>query len=151
VVKDESHPISVAIDSGYAGSEGRDQLVQACEQDVGQNGSFQMSPPSFDQIQARAVGWQPVDFDSIGIGCQSLPNRLRMMESAVIAHEANLAAGISFGQRDQENQEVHATLAVGERVRDLARRVVDSTVYHFFLVLAGRWDLRLCSHRRPYS
>jgi hypothetical protein len=151
VVEDESHPISVAIDPGYAGSERRDHLVQASEQDVGQNGPFQMSPQSFDQIQARAVGWQPVDFDSIGIGCEPFLNRLRVMESAVIAHEADLAAGVSLDQCYQEKQEVHATLAIRDRVRDLARRIVDSTVDHLFLVLTGRWDLWLCSHWSPHS
>ena len=151
MVKHESHPISVAIDPGYAVSECHDQLIQACEQDIGQNRSFQVSPQPLDQIQARAVGWQPVDFDSIGIGCEPLLNRLRVMESAVIAHEADLAAGVSLDQCDQEKQEVHTTLAIGDRVRDLARRIVDSTVDYLFLVLTGRWDLWLCSHRRPHS
>ena len=151
MVEHESHPISVAIDPGYAGPERRDQFIQVREQDVGEHGSFQMSPQPFDQIQARAVRRQPVDFDSIGIGCEPLLNRLRVMESAVIAHEADLAAGVSLDQCDQEKQEVHATLAIGDRVRDLARRIVDSTVDYLFLVLTGRWDLWLCSHRRPHS
>jgi hypothetical protein len=151
VVEHESHPVSVAVDPGYAGSKGRDQFIQAREQNVGENGSFQMAPQPFDRIQARAVRWQPVNFDSIGICGQPLLIRLRVMELAVIAHKADLAAGVSLDQCDQEKQEVHATLAIGDRVRDLARRIIDSTVDHLFFVLTGRWDFWLCSHGRPHS
>ena len=51
MVEHESHTISAAINPGHTGSEGSDQFFQTCEQDVGENGPFQMSPQAFDQIQ----------------------------------------------------------------------------------------------------
>jgi hypothetical protein len=83
VVEAESHLISAAINSGYSDSEGHDQLVHAREQDISQNGSLQMSPQSFDRIQAWAVGSQPIDFDSIGIVSEALLDRLCVMESGM--------------------------------------------------------------------
>ena len=72
MVKHEAHTVTVSVNSPDALAESRRQVVEGFEQDVGQDCSFQMAPQSLDQIQAGAVGWQPVDCDQIGIGLEPL-------------------------------------------------------------------------------
>jgi hypothetical protein len=150
MVKHEAHPVAVAIDSADALAEGHDQVVQGFEQDVGQDSPLQMAPQSLDQVQTRAVWRQPVDRDPIGIGLEPLLDCACVVEPSVVAHQANLATGVRLDQGNKEDEEIHPTLTVGNCVGDLARRVVDAAVDDLFLVLAGRWDLRLRPHWCPH-
>jgi len=43
-----------------------------------------MAPQSFDQIQARAVGGQPVDRDLVAVRLQPCLHSLRVVKAAVI-------------------------------------------------------------------
>jgi hypothetical protein len=150
MVKHEAHSVTVSINSADALAERRGQFVKACEQDVCQDRSFQMAPQSLDQIQARAVRRQPVDCDPIGIGLEPLLDRTRVVESPVVAHQANPATGVRLDQGDKEDQEIHSTLAVGNCIGDLTRRVINAAVDHLLLVLTRCRNLRLLPDRRPH-
>ena len=72
MVKHEAHAVTVSINSADSLAESRGQVVNAFEQDVCQDCSFEMASQSLDQIQTRAVQRQPVDRDPIGIGLEPL-------------------------------------------------------------------------------
>jgi hypothetical protein len=150
MVKHEAHSVTVSIYSADALAESGGQVVKGFEQDVRQDRSFQMAPQSLDQIEARAVWRQPVDCDPIGIGLEPLLDRACVVESPVVAHQANFATGVRLDQGDKEDQEVRSTLAVGDCVSDLARRVIHAAVYDLLLVLTRCWDLRLFPDRPPH-
>ena len=150
MVEHEAHPVTVSINSADAFAESGGQVVKGFEQDVSQDSSFQMAPQSLDQIQARGLRRQPVDRDPIGIGLEPLLDHACVVEPPVVAHQANLATGVRLDQGDKEDEEIHSTLAVGECVGDLARRVIHAAVDDLLLVLAWCWDLRLFADRRPH-
>ena len=67
MVVDEAHLIAIAGESANAVSEGGDKIVQIIVQYVGQDGAFQVSPQAFNQVQAGAIGRQPVHGDLIAM------------------------------------------------------------------------------------
>jgi hypothetical protein len=150
MVEHKVHAVSMSVDSANSLSECPDQVFQVSEQHVRQDSSLQVSPKALNEIEARAVRWQPEDFDPIAIGCEPVPHSAGVMESAIVAHQADLAAGVRLHQSHQKDQEVHAALAVADRVRDLARHVVDAAVDDLFLVLARCRNFRLYSYTRPH-
>ena len=110
MVEHEAHAVTVSVNSADALAEGRGQVVEAFEQDVGQDCSFQMAPQSLDQVQTRAVRRQPVDRDPIGIGLEPLLDCTCMVKPTVVAHQANLATSVRLDERDQEEEEVDSLL-----------------------------------------
>ncbi len=150
MVEHEAHSVTVPIDSANTLAERRDQIPQVLEQDVRQDCPLEMAPQPFDEVQARTVRRQPVDRDPVGVGLQPLLDCPRVMEPAIVAYQADLATGVCLDEGNQEDQEVHPALAVGDGVRDLGRRVIDATIDNLLLVLAGCRDLRLGAHRRPH-
>lgn len=151
MVEHESHFVSMAVDPGDAVAKRGHQVIDRPEQHVGQDGSFQMAPQPFDQVETRAVRRQPEDGDLIGMLGQERPHRLRVMETSVVADEANLPAGIGSQQDDQERDEVPAALGVGHRVGDPAGGIVDTPVNDLLLVLARGRNLGLLADRRPHA
>ena len=151
MVKHEAHSVTVSIDSADALTECHDQVAKGFKQDVGQDSAFQVAPQPLDQVQTWAVRRQPVDRDPVGIGLEPLLDCACAVEPSVVAHQANLATGVRLDQGDEEDQEIHSTLAVGNCVGDLARRVIHAAVDNLFLVLTRCWNLRLFPDRRPHA
>jgi hypothetical protein len=150
MVKHEAHSVTVSINSADALAESSGQVVKAFEQYVCQDRSFQMAPKSLDQVETRAVRRQPVDRDPIGIGLDPLLDCTRVVEPPVVTHQANLATSVRLDQGDQEDEEIHSTLAVGNCVGDLARCIIHAAVHDLLLVLTRCWDLRLLPDRPPH-
>jgi len=150
VVKHEAHSVAVPVNSADAPSEGCFQVAKGMEQHVSQDCPFQVTPESLDQVQARAVRRQPVDCDPIGISLEPFSDRPRVMKSAIIAHQANLAAGVRLDQGDKKEEKIRAAFAVGNSVGDLARRVINAAVYDFLLILTRCWDLWLFPDWPPH-
>lgn len=76
MVEHEPHLVPVAVDPAYAAPKRGDQVVQVLEQNVGQNGSFQVAPQSLDQVEARAAGWQPEDCNLMAMRLQPFLGQL---------------------------------------------------------------------------
>lgn len=150
MIKHEAHSVTVSIYSADALAESSGQVIEGFKQDVCQDRSLQMAPQSLDQIEARAIWRQPVDCDPIRIGLEPLLDRVRVVESPVVAHQANFATGVRPDQGDKEDQKVHSTFAVGDCVSNLARRVIHAGVYNLLLVLTRCWNLRLFPDRPPH-
>ena len=108
VVKHESHLIATSVDSRNAESEGSDQVVERSVEHIGQYGALQVAPQPLDEVQARAVRRQPVNPDLGAVMFEPLTYSLRVMESAVVANQANPSAPISPQERDQEYEEVRS-------------------------------------------
>ena len=51
MVEHESHLVSVAVDAADAALEGGHEVVQGFEEHIGDDGSLQVAPEAFDQIQ----------------------------------------------------------------------------------------------------
>ena len=139
----EPHPFLVSVDPGDAAPERRHQVVNRSEQHIGQHGSFQMTPQSFDQVQARAVGRQPENLEVMSVGLQPRLHHFRMMDPTVVADQTDLATGLGFQQRDQEDKELRSALLVGYSVGDPPAGEVDAAVDHLLLVFARRGNFGL--------
>jgi hypothetical protein len=61
MIEHETHSVPVAVDAGDAAAERLHQVIEGREQDIGQDGPFQMAPEAFNQIQSWTVRRQPVD------------------------------------------------------------------------------------------
>jgi len=59
MIEHEPHFVSVAVDAGDAAPERLHQVIERREQDIGQDGAFQVAPEAFNQIQTRAVRRRP--------------------------------------------------------------------------------------------
>jgi len=94
VVKDEAHFISTAIDSADPATERCNQIIHRFKQHVGQNGPFQMSPQTFDKIQAGTVRRQPEYLNERPIGMQPFPNCPRVVKSSVVTDQPDFATRI---------------------------------------------------------
>jgi len=68
MIEHEPHPVAVAVDSGNAAAECLHQVIEGREQDVGQDGPFQMAPQAFDPVQTRTIRRQPVDRQLARVG-----------------------------------------------------------------------------------
>src|ERR1700722_7485054 len=95
VVEHESHTIVMAINSSDAALKGRLEIFQTVEEHIGNHGAFQMSPEPLDQIQAWRIRRQPEDLDAVAMFRQPTPDSLGVVEAAVVADQADLAAGVS--------------------------------------------------------
>ena len=105
MIVQEPHPFFVSVNPGDAAPECGYQVVHRGEQHLGQHGSFQMPPQSFDQVQARAVGRQPEDFEAMSMGFQPRVNRFRVMEASVVADQPDLPTRVGRDQCDQEDKD----------------------------------------------
>jgi hypothetical protein len=151
VVVHESHLVAPPIDSRDSLSERYDQVFERREQHVGHDGPFEMAPQPLDQVQARAVGRQPVDLDLLAVLFEPLTDGFGVMEPAIVADQANLATRIGSQQRLQIGQEVGSRLGRGNRVSDPAGGVVDSAIGDGFPILSRSGDLGLRADRSPDS
>ena len=151
VIEHETHLLSMAIDACDAATKGSFEFGQLGEKDISDHRSFQMPPQAFDEIEARTVRWQPEDADAVAVGRQPSVNCLGMVKASVVADQANHAPRVGQKQRRQERQEVGATLGVRNRMGDLARGIVHTTISDLFLVLARRGNFRLAADRRPHA
>ena len=52
MIEHETHSVPVAVDAGDAAAERLHQVIEGREQDIGQDGPFQMAPEAFNQIQS---------------------------------------------------------------------------------------------------
>ncbi len=145
----ESHLIATAIDPRHAQLEGGHQVVECVVEHVRQDGAFEMSPQSLDQIETRTVWRQPIDSDLPAVLMQPLTYSLSVMKPAVVANQSDLATRISSQQCDQEYDEVGSRLRWGDRVGDPTGGVIDATIDHSLLVLSRCRNLRLRSDRCP--
>lgn len=93
MVEHESHALAMAVDSGDALVENRDQILEGLEQHVGQNGPLEMTPQPLDQVQTWAVGRQPALGD--------LSDRV-----AAVRHRNNQAVAEHVGRRCLEPRQV---------------------------------------------
>ena len=143
MIEDESHAVAVAVDPGDSLAEGRHQIIHRLKEYVGQDRPLEMSPQAFDQIQTRAVRWQPEYFDAIPMGFQPRVNRLGVMEPSVVADQTDFASGIGVHQRDQEDEELRSTLLVRYGIGDPPAGEVHAAVNDLLFVLARRGNLRL--------
>ena len=87
MIEHETHSLLVTVDSLDPFAESLHQVIEGFIQDVRQDGSFQMSPQAFDQVQTGTVGRQPENFDAVSVGRQPLLHRLGVVESSIVAHQ----------------------------------------------------------------
>ena len=150
MVEHKSHSFASAGDSADAHAKGSDQVVEGLIQDVGQDRPLEMAPQAFDQIEARTVRRQPVDFDLVAMDGQPGEYRLGRVKASVVAHEDDLSTCVCFHQRHQEHEERGPALGRRERIGQLARLVVHAAVHDLLLVLAWGGNCRLPAHPRPH-
>jgi len=151
MIEHESHAVAVAVDPGDSLAEGSHEVVHRLEEDVGQDRPFEMSPQPFNQVQARAVRRQPVDFEAIPMGFQPRVNRLCVMEPAVVADQTDLASVIGGDQGGQEGDKLRTAFLVRHRVGDPPGGEVDAAVDDLLFVLARGGNFRLDADRRPQA
>jgi hypothetical protein len=151
MVEHKAHFVPMAIDASDSAAKCRNQVVHGFKKDVGQYGSFQVAPQSFDQVQTWTVRRQPEDGDLIGVGGQPFSYRSRMVESAVVADQSDLATCVSGSQGDEKGQEVLTALGIGDGVGDLTGGVVHTAIHNLLLVLAGRRNFGLNSDGCPQT
>ena len=107
MIEDEFHFVAMSIDAAHAAAEGRDQIIHRREQNIGQDRSFEMPPQPLNQIETWAVRWQPIDFDFVPVGVQPRPNRLGVVERAIVADQAHFAAAVSGGHINIDRERLH--------------------------------------------
>ena len=151
MLEHEPHPFAMAIDASDAFAESGHEIIDRLEQHVGQDRAFDVSPKSFDQIEARAIRRQPEDGDLTPVSPEPFAHGLGVMEPAVVADQPDLPAGVHSNQCDEEFKEVLTTLGVGDRAGDLAGGVVYAAVDDLFFILAGSRDLGLLTDRSPHA
>ena len=151
MIEHESHAVAMAVDPGDPLAEGSHEIVHRLEEDVGQDRPFEMSPQPFNQVQARAVGRQPEDFEAISMGSQPRVNRLRVMEPAVVADQTDFASAIGGDQSDQEDEELRSTLLVRHGIGDPPAGEVHAAIDDLLFVLARGGNFRLDADRRPQA
>ena len=150
MVEHESHSISMPVEASDAGAAGGDEIVDGLKQYIGQHGAFQMSPKSFDQMEAGAVGRQPEHGDLVRVSLQSGLDRVGMMKPSVVADQTDSPAGVGGRQGDEEGDELRAALLVGHRVGDFAGGEIHAAVDDLLFVLARCGDFGLRPDRRPH-
>jgi hypothetical protein len=150
MVKHKAHRLTVALDSTDALAERAHQVCQV-RKDVRPDGPLQMPPQSLDQVQARAVRRQPEHLEAITRDLEPLLDRLRVMESAVVADQADLPTSRGLEHGEQEDQEVRPALGGSDRAHDLACGIVHSAGDNVLLVLSGAGDFRWCADRSPQA
>jgi len=85
MVKHESHLVPMAVASADAATKGVDQVIHGDEQHIGQDRPFQVTPESFDQVQAGTIRRQPGDFELVSMAGQEGPHRLGVVRAGVVA------------------------------------------------------------------
>ena len=150
MIKHKSHLLAVPVDTGNTMSECGSQIFHRREQYVGQHRAFKVAPKSFNQVQARAIRRQPEHGNPITMTVEPLSDGLGMMESPIVANQANLSPGISGHQGHQKHKEIMAALGLGYCINDLAGLVIDSTIDHPLFILPRRRNLGLLAHRAPH-
>ena len=113
MVEDETHFVSMTVDAKNASAKSRDEIVHRGKQDIGQHGAFEMSPETFDQVQARTIRRQPEDFDAVPVHFEPAPYRLGLMEPGIVADQTHLPSGIGRDQDAQEQQKVLSAFGLG--------------------------------------
>src|SRR5436190_19696702 len=151
MVVHESHCVAFAGQAPNALPEGGDEVVQAVVQDVGEHGAFEVSPQPLNQVQAGAVGRQPVDGDLLAMLLQPGLNRFRGVEAAVVADQDDLLSHVLLDQGHQENQELGPALGRRQSVGQLACFVVHATIDNLLLILSGSRNFGLLADRSPHS
>ncbi len=81
MIENESHFAALPVDLSDASSECGHEVVHFVEQDVGQDGSFEMPPQSLDQI---GMSFEP-SVDGLGV-----------MKTAIVADQPDLAACVGI-------------------------------------------------------
>lgn len=147
----KAHCVAIAVERGDSLVECRDKVVQSSVENIRQDRAFQVSPQSFDQIQARAVRWQPVDPNLVAVFLKKFLNRLGVMKPAVVANHQNSSPGVRREQRRQKDDELGSTFRHCHGVRQLGSLIVHSAIDDLLFVLSGGGNLRLFSTRRPGS
>jgi len=150
MIEHEPHLVAMTIEPRNAVTKGSDQIVQRSEQHVGQDRSFQVTPQSLDQIQARTIRRQPENRDLIAVRPQPFLDGLCVMEPTVVTDHTDLAASVDRDQYYQKRQEVRAALAGSDGVGDPAGRVVYASVDDLLLVFPGSGNLGLGADQSPH-
>ena len=104
VLEHKFHRVTFAVEGVDALVKCRHEVVVRSVQDIGQDGSFQVSSQAFDQVQARTVRRQPVDTDLMTMLVEKLFNRFGVMKPAAVANHPNPLPGVG---RQQCRQKVH--------------------------------------------
>jgi hypothetical protein len=143
VLKHESHLVAPAVDSCNTKPEGDGQIVEPLVQHIRRDGALRMTPQALDQVQARAIGRQPLNLELFAVLLQPLTHSFGVMQPAVVTNQADLSTRKSSQERYQECEEVGSRLGWSDRVCDPAYSVIDATIDHGLLVLSRGRDLRL--------
>jgi hypothetical protein len=150
MIEQEAHLIPLGVDGSNAAAEGGDQVVDAGEQHVGQDGSFQMAPQSFDQVQVGAIWRKPIHLDPTPVPVQPVADGSGLMVSGIITHQTDPATRIDAKQGGQERDELQAALGVADERGDLAGGIIHGSVDHFLSVLARRGHSGLVPDLGPH-
>ena len=105
MIKYKSHLLAVTIDTGNTMSESSNQVFHRREQHIGQHRAFEVTPETFNQIQARTIRRQPENGDLIPMCSETLLNGLGMVKSPIVTNQTNPWPGISGQQGHQKKEE----------------------------------------------
>ena len=149
MIEHESHFIAAAINASDTSAECLGQVIYVSEQNIGQDGAFEMAPQPFDEIQARTIRRQPVNLDLLAVRRQPFVHRLGMMKTPVVTYQADFSPGIDFHEKHKEFQKVYTALGGGDGVSNLAGDVVHTAVGHPLFIFSRCRYLRLAAHLGP--
>jgi len=110
VLEHKPHGVAFAIEALDSFVERGDQIVECPIEHIGQYRPFQVTPQPFNEIEARTVWREPVDPDLMTMFFQKRSDRVSVMKSTVVAHQADSPPLIGQQQCRQERDEVGTAL-----------------------------------------
>ena len=151
VIENESQFTSVGVDKLDTALECGHQVIDGCEEDVGQGSSLEVAPQSFDQIQIGAVRRQPDHFDPAAVTFQPFMDSAGVVVAGVVADQQNLATVVGPQKGREKVDEAESALGIADPGRDSSGGIVHRAINDLLFVLARRRNAWLLTLWRPHA